>query len=246
MADTAWEVQIQGRSSDLEHLAQHFTAPALTVSKDERDNCYLLQSSSFDSCTTSEAVLAIAEEQLAVLSGALCFVRQSDEPLCSGSVYLRHASGRRDVFVHLHGTLHGQVEIADVTVSVTDSNGVVHIKPPPPSKTLKITYLALSDASVTKALRLLTTDAKSWVGLYRLHEVVEADVGGEHEMVKLGWTSSRQLKRFKHSANSITVAGDAARHGKEKDKPPSDPMNLDEATAYVTYVLHAWFSSKGA
>ena len=51
---------------------------------------------------------------------------------------------------------------------------------------------------------------------------------------------------FDDCETSEKVAGDTARHGKEHEQPPSNPMTLEEAIAYVNYVLHAWFASKGA
>jgi hypothetical protein len=245
MPTTIWEVQISGRASDLDHLCRHFTAPPVVVTKDDRDSCYLLQSASFRSLSEPNAVRDAATSLLAVLSGALTFVRGSDEPLQSGAVYLRHTDGHRDIFVLLEG-ITIRTEVGDIGASITNCDGAVREVTPPPRPTVSLTRAALSDAAISKALRLLGSDANTWVGLYRLHEVVEADVGGEHQMVKRGWGSSRQLKRFKHSANSVAVAGDNARHGKELSLPPGAPMSLSEAKAYVLYVLQAWLSAKNA
>lgn len=96
-------------------------------------------------------------------------------------------------------------------------------------------------------MRLLAApDHKSWVGMYRIHEVIEADVGSERALIKRDWGSEKDLKRFKHSANSVAVAGDSARHGREVEQPPKHPMSVDEAAAYLNYVLQSWLSSKGA
>lgn len=57
--------------------------------------------------------------------------------------------------------------------------------------------------------------------------------------------SPEDLKRFKHSANSVTVAGDHARHGRELEQPPKKPMTPEEAIAYLNYVAQAWLASKG-
>ncbi len=245
MTTTAWEVQIGGRASDLEYLSRHFTSPPIVVTKDDRDSCYLLRSESFGTLSEPNAVRDTANSLLAVLSGALGFARSSDEPLRSGAIYLRHLDGRRDVFLLLEG-IAARMEVGDLSVSIIDRHGAVLKIAPPAQPTVSLVSAALNDKAISKALRLLGSDANTWVGLYRLHEVVEADVGGEHRMLKNGWGSSRQLKRFKHSANSVAVAGDNARHGKELSLPPGAPMSLGEAKAYVLYVLQAWFSAKNA
>jgi hypothetical protein len=42
------------------------------------------------------------------------------------------------------------------------------------------------------------------------------------------------------------VAGDHARHGKEKTLPPKAPMSLEEAGIYVDGLVRGWLASKGA
>lgn len=247
MIPSPWQVQIQGWASDLEHLEHYFTTALARVVKDDRDGGYAYESNTFTQCSTSEDVLAIADEEVSVLSGILKIVRDSHEPLRTGAVYKRNAAGGRDVFVHIHETLQARAEVGAITVTVGDSKGNVVIRPQPPSRTLVIARLATTDTSVAKAMRLLAQkDCKSWVGMYRIHEVIEADVGGEHTLKKFGWGSARDLKRFKHSANSVKVAGDAARHGKELDRPPTNPMSVEEATAYLNYIVKAWLASKSA
>lgn len=96
-------------------------------------------------------------------------------------------------------------------------------------------------------MRLLGgSDDKTRVGMYRIYEVIEADSGGESALKKRGWGPEQDLKRFKHSANSVSVAGDSARHGKELAQPPKQPMSIDDAASYLNYVVHEWLSSKAS
>jgi hypothetical protein len=245
-SDWRWEVQISGALSDVEHLARHFTSAQASVFRDERDDSYLYHSDAFDACNTSEKVLAIADDHFSILSGILKFVRDSNEPILAGGVYKRHADGRRDVFVQMREGIQSCAEFGEVTVTGTDAQGNQVQLPPLPSRIATISGLAMEDAAVKKAIRLFAaSDIKTWVGLYRLHEVIKADISGKDSSKKvLG--SNRDLKRFKHSANSVDVAGDAARHGKGNAQPPSNPMSIEDAFAYVNSVLSAWLASKGA
>lgn len=109
-----WQVQLQGWTSDLEHLTRHFTSTTCRVSKDERDG-FLYSSDSFASCQTSEEVLKVANDELNVLSGVLKLVRDSHEPLRTGAVYRRNVSGRRDVFVHIQEALQIRAEFGEVS-----------------------------------------------------------------------------------------------------------------------------------
>ena len=247
MRTGTWQVQVQGWVSDLEHLARHFTATRSRVVKDDRGDGYLYESDAFSVCQGSEDVLNVANEDFRVLSGVLKLVRDSPEALRSGAVYRLNAKGGRDAFVHIHASVHARAEFGEVTVTTTDSAGKTVVRHEPPPRTIAVSKLAFTDVAVAKAMRLLAgSDHKSWVGMYRIHEVIESDLGGQHALMKQGWGSAKDLKRFKHSANSVEVGGDAARHGKEVDQPPTNPMSIDEAAAYLTYVLQSWLTAKGA
>ncbi len=240
-----WQVQIHGRASDLEHLARHFTGLPRRVTKDERDGRFLYASDSFAACATSEEVLAVADQELAILSGVVKLARKSHEPLRSGVIYRQNPAGGPDVFVPVE-TAQLRIEPGEVTVTATDSKDNLIARPTPPPRTVRLAQLAASDVAVRKSMRLHAEEnAKSWIGLYRIYEVIEADAGGKAALAKSGWSSPIDHKRFKHSANSVTVAGDAARHGKETQKPPKQPMSLHEAEAYVHCLMEAWLASKG-
>lgn len=242
-----WQVQIRGCGSDLEHLARHFGSQAVRVVSDEGGGGFVYASDEFETCSTAEEVFAIAERELCVLSGILKICRGSHEPLLAGAVYKRNAAGGRDVFVQIRDSLQIRAEVGDVTLTVTDCRGNVVTNHSPPPRTIAIARLAPKDGAVAKAMRLLSAeDSQTWAGLYRIYEVVEADVGGEAALKTRGWGSSGDLKRFKRSANSVTVAGDAARHGKEFSSPPANPMSQEQAVAYVNYVVSGWLASKGA
>ncbi len=241
-----WQVQIQGNGRDLEHLARHFVTPPRTVSKDIAVAGYLYESEAFATCTTSEQVIDTAVRELAVLSGVLKLAHGSIQPLQAGGVYRRNPAGGRDAFLHIHDAVHAHFS-DEVVLTVVGASGTSSIAPTPPPRAISLASLAFADEAVAKALRLsMQADATSWVSLYRLYELIEADVGGQTSVVKHGWSTTTTLRRFKHSANSVAVAGDSARHGKEPGDPPKQPMSAAEAAAYVAYFLEAWLAYKGA
>lgn len=242
-----WEVAIQGHPTDLAYLARRFKAsPVVVVKRDDADG-YALRLDEFENCPDSVSVLAAAERQLVLLTGALMLERHAVDPLTAGAVYRKHPGGGKDVFVFVRDTLRVRMEMGDPVVTVTDADGRVVPQPVAEPRSVRVMRLCTTDAAVEKAMRLVAaTDVRSWVGLYRLYEVIEADVGGENALVQRGWSSSRGASRFKHSANSVEVAGDGARHGKEPTDPPAKPMTLDEADLFVRDLLAKWLASKGA
>jgi hypothetical protein len=244
--DRRWEVQLLGDSSDLEHLERCFGAGTRIVRADQQNAGHLYWSSTFEGCSQSEQVLKIASDDLVVLSGILKLVGHSHQNLRTGAVYKHRPDGNRDIYVHLSDSIHVHARAGDISVSITNLDGNLVQQPNPVPRTVAISALTVQDASVEKVMRLFASaEARTWVGLYRIYEVIEGDVGGEYAMRKLAWISESDLKRFKHSSNSVTVAGDAARHGKELNNPPSDPVTREEVTAFVILIIHAWLEAKG-
>lgn len=216
--------------------------------RDERGPGYLYESDSFRSCSTSQEVEQLAEGELAILSGILKLERDARDGLKYLAVFRLNPAGGRDVFVSIHESLQFRLEMGAVIAVVTDAAGnVIAQPPPPPPRSAVLLRLAAGDTAIAKVLRLLSaSDAMTWVGLYRIHEVIEDDVGGQHKLERQGWGSADDLRRFKHSANSVQVGGDKSRHGKEFQVPPKHPMTLAEAEAYAKYIVQAWLASKGA
>jgi hypothetical protein len=242
-----WEVRIEGDARDLQALSRYAATAQIAITQDKTAPTYRLHSDKFESLPDARAVFDAANEILEILSGALVLTSRLNKPLSSGPVYRHHDDGTDDVSLFVHEAVTVVVsETAEVhaTGEVRDSAGMIRITPAPPPPFL-FTQLGLVDPAIAKALSLLAKpNALTWVGLYRIYEVIEHDVGGEKKMVRRGWGSAHQQKRFKHSANSVAVGGDEARHGKEITIPPKDPMSLLEAEAYCRYLLQTWIHSK--
>jgi hypothetical protein len=243
---TIWKLELKGDVRHLKFLAEACGKGARKVLHDEWGTGYLYESDSFHSCSTSREVEQLAKDEVAILSGILkleCGVRAS---LNYGAILRLNPTGRPGVFVSLQ-PVQAQGEIGTMAVGVTDAAGDVIAQPaPPPHRSAVRLQLATTDAAIAKVLRLLdASDAMTWNGLHRIHEVIEQDVGGQHKLEKQGWRSADDLRRFKHSANSPQVSGDQSRHGKETQAPPQNPMTLVEAEAYADGIVQAWLASKG-
>ena len=245
---TIWQIQLEGDVRDLEFLAKILTTGTRRVLRDESGPGYLYESDSFNLCSTSEEVEHLAEGELAVLSGILRLERKARDGLKYGAVYRPNQNGGRDIFLRICESIQVRVEMNVAAAVITNAAGnIINHPAPPPPRTVTLLQLSATDAAIAKVLRLLSAaDAISWVGLYRIHEVIEEDAGGQHKLEKQNWVSAENLRRFRHSANSVQVGGDQSRHGKEPQVPPKNPMTLEEAEAYVKYILQAWLTRKGA
>lgn len=238
-----WLVQIQGHPSDLDGLEEHFSDSGFRIKKDA--DCYLYDSNSFETCRSYNEVLEVAKTELAILTGALRLEGLCREPLQAGSASKINASGGKDIFVHIEEGVYARAT-CNANLMVIDSDGnLIPSDAKQVPRPVKLMALASTEQLVAKALRLKgAIDSKTWVGLYRVLEVVIEDVGSEKRYLSQGWGSKNDFKRFMRSANSDSVAGDDARHGRKDLSPPKEPMTIDEAQAYVNYVIESWLASK--
>ena len=185
---TQWQVQILGDGRDLEYLANIMGAGPRKVLR-EKTSGYLYESNSFAACVASDEVKKLAEGELAVLSGILKIERGARESLNYGAAYRPNSIDGRDIFVRMNESLHIRAEVGVMLTVVKDAQGNVIPQPePPPPRSMTLFQLALANKSITKVLRLLSAVyAMTWVGLYRIHDVIEDDVGGQYKLKIQGW-----------------------------------------------------------
>ena len=239
-----WEVDLHGDDRDLVHLVQHFNGDGLRIYKEDGTGQTLMVVEGHSVEANHADVLAAATARVNLLSGVLKVANQAQTPLSVGGTMLRHLNGKRCVYVTIHETLKASVEVR-ATVLRPDSNGQLMPVPEPPPLTVRLAKLAQTDPVVAKVMRLaVMPDASSWRGLVPLLEVIDHDaMRAGSSVVKKGWASKTQQKRFEHTASS-SAAGDASRHGHERFDPPANPMTLDEARAFVQMVMHAWIADR--
>lgn len=231
-----WMVYIAGDDLDLSELSKSLISPELCIVKEE--NQYYLKSTSFNQLVNVDQVREKAEEILPLINGASRLVLGTRKPIKINSVANVDVDGKKKrTYFEL-----GLESLIHCTASVV-VNGVEQVVYPaePIPDWIKV---AQTDESVAKVFRLLNKEDYDWVNLYRIYEVVEDDIGATSKIVQQGWASEKEIERFKHTANSIGAIGDFARHGKEKTKPPKDPMKFSEAKSLIETMLHNWLRSK--
>jgi hypothetical protein len=233
----SWEVQITGPVHVLDELARVFVGQDQRVTKGADE--FLLRSRTFEGMADASEVRNEAVRITAALSGLSRVLLQTETSLGVGSVVEVMRSGSRSVFVQLEGVAaRGTVGLVSVVVTHVDGKVEEHRPADPAPSWLA---RALENPAAAHALRLRDVGALSWTDLYRLWEVVVAGAGGKEQVVAKGWTTREALRRFHHSANSVSAAGDQARHGVEPTEPPANPMSLSEARDFVESLLRSWF-----
>jgi hypothetical protein len=234
-----WEVDITGDPADLRRLSEAMRGGDTLIC--DRDGTFVLRSAQFDSLEDANDVRAHAQEIVASLSGYSQLVLGTHKPIKVGSVVMVRDDGTKNVFVQLEPVII-RARVLLASLSVTRADGTVEHHGPADSVKDWL-EAAGQDPAVAKALRLRNADSLSWVELYRIYEVVEGGVGRPH-IVASGWVKDPEIRRFKHTANSVGACGDQARHGKESTQPPKNPMSLSQAKSLIDRLLKAWIASK--
>jgi hypothetical protein len=233
-------VYLAGDVPDLSALAQSLTGSDINVSHDGQD--YILTSDRFAPTDDAAVVRQKAEDMVALLNGGSRLALDATQPIRVGAVYRRRADGLRDIFVFPE-PLEIRFRVISPTVMMTYADGTVEeFHPADPLKPWMA--LALSNDAVANVLRLLSSGTLDWVNLYRIFEIIAADVGGLEAIAANGWGTKTSMRLFKHTANSPGALGLDARHGAETTQPPPKPMLIAEARTLINSIIHAWLRAK--
>lgn len=228
-----WRIILSGNSAELGDLSQALTGADVTIRREGEE--YVLRASSLQALDSADAVKDEAERLIAHLDGAARLAFNARTPICVKTIGYWDEGGKR-YFLSLTTAAPTRSTLGSALL-FEDAYAEEMTSPNPLAVWVRI---ADDNENVAKALRLLGNRRMNWGDLYRLIEVVEYDLGGRDEIKKRGWATEDALARFRHTANSVAVSGDNARHGKEYTRPPARPLTLDEGQAFVESVIRAW------
>lgn len=235
-----WFVGICGDKCDLEDLAESLNSSELCITKD-REN-FVLKSTEFEILDDESEVEHKARELLSLINGAATLLLDMPKPLTMGGVVRVKDDGRREIFVSASSSVTVR---SRVSLSLVQTNGSVKEVGKANPWILSWVRIGRNDRSVFDVLRRFGEGTLTWGDLYRILEIILADVGGLDSIAKKGWATKKAIRLFRHTACSPTAIGDEARHGTQKTKPPREPIPFSEAKALIKTIIHNWLRSKG-
>jgi hypothetical protein len=235
-----WQVQVSGDLSDLKSLKD--ATAGLEIRIVEEKDVFYLEAVQLEAYENAREVFAASEKLALVISGIAKLGYGARDQITTSHVYETKDDGAKTCSVFLEDSISVRCTLGIVAVGSTNGSSTVITTPVDPAKQWLVS--AISDANVEKALRLYGAGSHDWVGLYRLYEVIEGDLGGMTQVARMGYASESVLRRFKHTANSPGAVGDEARHGMQSSQPPQNPLPLHEAKAIIEAIFHAWLRSK--
>jgi hypothetical protein len=234
-----WKVRIICDLRDLAEIQQSFSGGWISIERTKNHEYYLV-SETFQECINDKQVSKIASKLIALLSGAYRLAMGRNFSINQSETVKVNPDGSESVYMHFGDILHGRDSFL---LSIIDSEGNVDEERKPTDEVSIWLEMGMKDQSVAKVLRLYTQPL-DWVGLYRIYEVIENDLGGLAALASVGWAKKNKIQLFKHTSNSPCAIGDDARHGKESSQPPPQPMKLHEAKNLVKNLISAWLKNK--
>ena len=219
-----WLVELDGEAVDLEEYPRWF--PDGDVHACSEGEKVFLCGAAFDRLGSSIDVLAAADQALDELSGVILLLWPGFCRPILGPVYLVDESGNRAR--HVFGVIHTRVRAKDYVDGAV--SGVAPTKPGP-TEAQQLLAASRRATNAQAALMIWADPSRTWPRLYRILEELEAEL--RTTVSEAGLCSDSQRRWFTRSANSAEVAGKDARHAGGKFLPPSKPMSLPEAVAFV-------------
>jgi hypothetical protein len=232
-----WWARLEGEEFDLE---------ALAVALDDRsqvqirrfDDRYYLGMAEFDQLDAPDDVQTRAGEVLRIVNGAArvqygdnCEVRVDAAARVQPDGQIQH-------FIHVSGTIHARGRISGTLTTSGESVPLAR----EPTIAEQALATGLNDLQAERALRIFGRDDVDYRDLYHVFEIAEAACGSG--IYSDGTVTRAEVRRFKHTANSVHALGDQARHGREATQPPSQPMTFPEARSLVGRVLRVWLGAE--
>ena len=109
-----------------------------------------------------------------------------------------------------------------------------------PTEAQRLLRASRSTGHLRTAVLLWAFPDHAWWLLFRMTEEIEAHLKERKlgtTVANSGYCSNTERKRFRGSANSPVVSGLGSRHAAGEKKPPKNPMNHEDAKAFVKEML---------
>ena len=227
-----WLVQLSGDKLDLRALTSYLRTSDLTIEEDKND--WYLKSPTFNRLSDAEDIRAKAVDLIRVINGIARVVNTGSKKVSLNSVAYIDDSGKKEFFISLDGELEPNGRLYAPEISQNDA-------PDQPTLFDRWMEVANQDNDVNDALHYFAYDERNWYDLYKVFELVSKDVGsgsknkGESKMVSNTWSTRKEIKRFRQSANY---------HRHAREKLPPNPMTIKEAETLIRDIVTKWVAEK--
>lgn len=225
-----WKIQLSGDEPTLALMSNTLRAPELQVIR-EGDQ-FFLKAPRFNGIRGSLEILNASEELLRPLRGLFRLYANQPAEVIAVNFYCE-APGHEHGMVTLDS---GGPIIVRGTDDVARAAGLVSSDETGQIQGERLLAAALKSPAMVRALQILDAPDEEWARIYKLLEIVEAELGGTDSIVAMGVGTKSQIKLLKRTANTH-------RHEAQTQAPPPNPMPLDEAKLLARTIVMRWIES---
>lgn len=224
-----WLVELNGEPFDVDEFRRWFPSGEMRAIA-ENGKVYLtgeVFETLTDAARVYEAARLAADECFAIIALLQPELRRPSV----GTVFREENDGSRSGYAFSAGSATGRSKARGTLEVQGEASGA--------ALTQAQVFLAASRSNrhLEVAVSLLASPGCNWAHLYRCLEEIEYYLG--RKVSDAGLCSDNLRERFTRSANAAEISGRDSRHRLGKFVPPSDPMSLSEAHAFVSQALQA-------
>jgi hypothetical protein len=239
MSDRRWMVKLIGSDLDLRSL--HRVLSRAQVQVVQEDDTFYFASPDFEAFHDASAVYLKARDALPSLNWAGVYNTSDFKGVRLAEVVEIEVDGNRKVAHMLEAEFIINIGVsAELSTTVSTGSQIVA----PRTVTELAIEMSSEDDAVRRVMRLWSDKPLDWVNLYRIFEIIRYDARTLRSAKAKDLASSKEAKRFTHSADNPEVSGDDSRHGTRKYDPPRDPMTLQQARGFVRRLFETWIRAK--
>lgn len=236
--ESTWVVIVKGHDRSLEQLARHLMGSVRVV---RGPGGWELTASRLDVAPESDRYQVASELMQSVLGLTRVKLGTRSRSLEFGDLVEVRPDGSRKPHHYAHaGLATAAAEVVGAGVVTKPDESLS--KPPEPWG--PILELHERNRRVQAAFAFMALEP-TWHSLYAALDVVltDRDTKRRSVLARLRRPNPEQeVSRFKKTAGSFSLYGTDARHGDPDYPPPTKPMSLSEATAFVRDVVDAWLA----
>lgn len=225
----------EGDAFDLEELPRWF--PDGGGYAFAENGSYFLAGPRLEALATAEEVRIAATEVLNELTATISLLLTAFQRPSLGHIVQEADDGTRHISVYLSGGVKAR---AKVSAALTVAGATPSL--PGPTQAQQALAVIKGRPRLYTAAMIGADQSHTWPRLYRVLEEIELELDGK--VSDFGMCSGEDRERFRRTANTAEVAGADARHAAGKWEPPSHPMTLAEAAAFVGQLLRAAVSRR--
>lgn len=230
-----WIISLSGDEMDLNELSKSLNTDDLSIYK--LDGTYYLKSNKIIKGSNEyNEIDKIVCELVELVNGTAKLALGTKNVINNYDIYYQKEDGSELVFASANITCTARLRI---NLQVVNADGTVETCNP---ADLVPNWLDLcnKDELIYKVFKLISHDTESWVGLYKIYEVISKDLINDFHFS----VPKENLRRFTQTANSYKAVGMEARHALDYE-PTSIPMKITEARALIYLMVNEWIRAKG-